>query len=102
MIERETEHTAPARLPRWGRWMIHLPTILGFVWLFESGWINLWNKRSLPSPITGRDAVEWGGGSLLSVFIAIVVGYLFSWGLIWEIELLIRRRRLRPTQPRDR
>lgn len=77
------------------RLIIHVVVVLIFLWLFISGWINLWNRGALPSPISNRPVIEWGGWSVCSIFAAVLGGYVFSWVLIWQLEIILYRIRLR-------
>ena len=90
------------RLPRMARVGVQVLTVIVFVWLFESGWINLWNKRAVANYMPGRPALEWGGSSIWSVLAGFFVGYVISLGLIWEVEAIVQRRRTKRKLGGDR
>jgi hypothetical protein len=69
------------------RWLVSVPTVLLFVWLFGSGWINLWNRHLHPN--------VFGDWTLWSILAGIATGYFVSTGIILQIEIMVSRRRKR-------
>jgi len=91
----EQHETSYTKLDKSVRLVIQLIVTALVLWLFVSGWINLWHKGSLPNPLTGRNGFEIGGTSIWSLGSAVILGWIISLGVIWEVEILLQRRKER-------